>query len=123
MQFTVTQAVEASRVADLLCSAFEGGSDYWAVVVRRHAPTEWKYTDMDGRHYVHLIPLNPGGLIVFQTDDNEYHNLDQAALQRGLQVMAEKYPEHYADFLAENDDAATGDVFLQCCLFGEVIYG
>jgi hypothetical protein len=26
----------------------------------------------------------------------------------------------FADFLKEDDDATTGDVFLQCCLFGEV---
>jgi hypothetical protein len=25
--------------------------------------------------------------------------------------------------LNENDDADTGDVFLQLCLFGEVVYG
>lgn len=37
--------------------------------------------------------------------------------------MPVKYPRHWADVLAENDDATTGDVFLQCCLFGECIFG
>jgi hypothetical protein len=32
-------------------------------------------------------------------------------------------PRHFADVLNENDDAGTGDVFLQCCLFGEIIFG
>jgi hypothetical protein len=27
------------------------------------------------------------------------------------------------DFIDENDDAITADVFLQFCLFGDVIYG
>ncbi len=27
------------------------------------------------------------------------------------------------DMLAENDDATTGDVFLQCALFGELVFG
>jgi len=25
--------------------------------------------------------------------------------------------------LSDNDDDGTGDVFLQCCLFGEIVYG
>jgi len=37
--------------------------------------------------------------------------------------MAEKYPRHFHNFLEENDDAETGDVFIQCCLFGEIVYG
>jgi hypothetical protein len=37
--------------------------------------------------------------------------------------MADKYPRHIADILSENDDATTGDVFLQLCLFGDVVYG
>jgi hypothetical protein len=48
--------------------------------------------------------------------------LDMAAIKNGLKVMAEKYPHHWQDFVSENDDAITGDVFLQCCLFGEIVY-
>jgi hypothetical protein len=46
-----------------------------------------------------------------------------ADLAKGLQTMAEKYPRHFADFVAENDDADTGDVFLQCVVLGDVVYG
>ena len=49
--------------------------------------------------------------------------LDGDAVQRGLQTMAEKYPRHWGDFIRENEDAITGDVFIQCCLLGEVVYG
>ena len=49
--------------------------------------------------------------------------LTDVELQQGLQRMARKYPRHFADFMAENDDAITGDVFLQCVVLGEVIYG
>jgi hypothetical protein len=37
--------------------------------------------------------------------------------------MAQAYTRHFADFINQNDDAITGDVFLQCCLLGEVLYG
>ena len=32
-------------------------------------------------------------------------------------------PRHLADFMSESDDASTGDVFLQLCIFGSVVYG
>jgi hypothetical protein len=37
--------------------------------------------------------------------------------------MSEKFPEHWADFINENDDAITGDIFVQCCVFGDTVYG
>ena len=67
--------------------------------------------------------------INLKNSDIDYQNeppwkrLDLNAIKKGLQIMAEKYPRHMGDFLNENDDADTGDVFLQCCLFGEAIYG
>ena len=37
--------------------------------------------------------------------------------------MKKEYPSHYADLVEENDDAETGDIWLQLAVFGEVIYG
>ncbi len=37
--------------------------------------------------------------------------------------MRDKYPKHFGDALAHNDDAYTGDTFIQCALFGEAIFG
>ena len=49
--------------------------------------------------------------------------LNLKKIKRGLTIMAKKYPKHFADFLKDDADGDTGDVFLQCCVFGEVIYG
>jgi len=49
--------------------------------------------------------------------------LNRDKIKRGLTVMANKEPKHFADFVRGDYDQITGDVFLQCCLFGEVIYG
>ena len=48
--------------------------------------------------------------------------LNAQKIKRGLTVMAKKEPSHFADFIKGEGDNDTGDVFLQCCLFGEVIY-
>ena len=45
------------------------------------------------------------------------------AVLTGLTIMAEKYPKHWADFLEEDGDNDTADVFIQCCVLGDVVYG
>lgn len=45
-------------------------------------------------------------------------------LYDGLVIMAKKYPEHFANvILDDHQDAETADFFIQCCLFGEIVYG
>lgn len=48
---------------------------------------------------------------------------DYAAIQKGLASMAVTDPKHFADFMAENDDALTFDVAWQHIIFGKTIYG
>lgn len=42
---------------------------------------------------------------------------------RGLSLMASKAPKHFADLVAENDDAITHDVFMQMVVLGDIVYG
>lgn len=140
-EIKTTRTITRERVANLLCSAFEGGSNYWYRIEDFQAPTSYefnsgadlkkpagyfKYTD---------YPLNPGGYLVV----SDYHGADGGvvmkrrlnlrAIERGLNLLAQAhatgkdYGHHWRDFLDENDDATTADVFLQFCLFGEVVYG
>lgn len=64
-------------------------------------------------------------LQVLEKDDDKIvkHRVDQKTLAAGLILMAEKYPQHFADIMRENDDNITHDVFLQCVALGEVKYG
>ena len=49
-------------------------------------------------------------------------DLNSAACARGLQLMAEDWSRHFQAFRDENEDAETGDVFLQLCVFGDVVF-
>ena len=124
--------VEEERISDLLCSTFEGGCGYWCRIMGYEYPSGKTKDDFD---FPHVEVVLAGGKVFMhdaEEPDSHYKTLDAAErerwtltrekLVRGLQVMAEKYPRHFADFHAENDDAETGDVFLQCCLFGELVY-
>lgn len=145
LTITVTATVPLQRIRDMLCSAFEGGSNYWYRIEEFVPPSEaYLYREtclVHGsrvncecpRHsYDHLdFPVSPGGALLISDyngcDGDEKgmrtERLDLTSLARGLQIMHDKYPRHYGNFAAENDDAETADVFLQCCLFGEIVYG
>lgn len=120
-------------LADLLSSAFEGGSNYWCILNGRTPPTEIVFRTEPhappGQTYLQDFPINPGGSLRFVALDNDVINgrteflLDRAALERGFKLLEERYPRHYRDAINEDGDADTGDVFLQLCLFGEVVFG
>lgn len=124
IDIVTTVNISLSRIADLLCTAFEGGVGYWCQIVGYDTPKNprsiWgedkivKYVD---------YPLCGGSVFVTTDDEQDKQlNLDGTAIMEGLKIMAEKYPRHFSDFLNENEDAVTGDVFVQCCLFGEIVY-
>jgi hypothetical protein len=129
----ISVPVSEERIKGLLCSAFEGGSDYWIKSIQRIHPNydiadfrkDGKFNSED--HYWHphqIIPLVSGcSLVITAEDDDNKYTLDRAALEKGLALMAEKHLNHFNDFVQETDDATTGDIFLQLCLFSELVYG
>jgi len=118
------------RAADLLCNAFEGGSNYWYMITENVEPVfAAKPWGVDEYHPSYIsYPFSTGGAVLISDQEDEDFEpvaLDRAAIARGKNLMEsdEQYSRHFADVLNENDDADTGDVFLQLCVFGEVIYG
>lgn len=129
-QLITTANVSFQRVAYLLCSAIEGGSNYWAEIKSVKKPKEFSFmldSDLGGENpKADLVdyPFN-GGSITFADSEGDMPDsvLDLEAIGKGLQVMATNHPNHWQDVLNENEDATTGDVFLQCCLYGEIVFG
>jgi hypothetical protein len=135
--FEITTTVELSDdlIAGVLCAALEGGSNYWYHIVGRGdigLHPDPAFEKSWGR-YAHVVPFREGGYLEFSAnadDDNETVNgrtrftLDRAAIERGLDLMAKMNPPfHFNQIVDENYDAGTGDVFLQMCLFGTLVYG
>lgn len=124
------------RIAQLLVSAFESGTSYWCRIMDTKEPKVQRMVldegDEGGKIWPYYDYPLTGGAVICRIDDGDTEDtdesfkpltLDLAAIERGLKLMAEKHPQHFGDFLAENDDAFTGDVFLQCCLLGALVYG
>jgi hypothetical protein len=56
-------------------------------------------------------------------DDGTTVTLKAEDFRRGLEVIAAEYPHHLQSILDENWDSTTGDVLIQCAMFGEIKYG
>ncbi len=123
---TVFTEVTAQMVADLMVTAFEGGSNYWCtsldyiktpaevvpngVVVYSH-PEFWA-----GDFELLLTDAEAG-------EDDGAIRIKSEDVIKGVQLMADKHRAHFRNWIEEDYDAETGDVFLQLCCFGEVRYG
>ena len=135
--FLVSFNMPQKRVWDLLCCGMESGSygsftivGYEAMVEVEAATPEEAAEKASGFAGYGLYPYidTPfnGGTVLMKDkygDKEEVYRLDREALQRGLKVMGEKYPHLMGDFINENEDAITGDAFIQCALLGEIVYG
>lgn len=139
----VPYLITEGRVWNLLVSAFEGGSNYWYCVDNTKLITPGGEIDVSKKslrklvgelshthvEYLHQIPLIPGyGLVMLDASDDgpgerTKYPLTRERLLAGLELMVLHHPTHFTNFLTQNDDAETADVFLQLCVLGELTYG
>lgn len=115
---------------DLLCAAFEGGSSDWLhqadyIGPKTPDPTRklvwWGHEELFDESYK----------ITVKYDDPEREEGDSATkiigwdqIIEGAMTMAMKYPDLYGEAHSDgNWDANTADVFMQCVVMGDCIYG
>ena len=117
---TLTMPVKKETVRELFTCAVEGGSNYWCEKIR---PLD--EADIKKPYYEYML----NGFYVWEEESSDdkprKKKVTHAMILKGLQIMAEKYPDHhFAHAMDEGRmDADTGDVFLQLCVFGEIVYG
>lgn len=128
----IDMSVPIKRIQDILCCALEGGSNYWYMIEEFIEPPKLVNRTDDERVYRHIdYPTNPGGALLFSVKEDvsdeegerQVWRLDLQSIEKGLNIMSSKYPRHFMNFMSDDEDAETGDVFLQCCLFGKLVYG
>lgn len=108
---------------NLLCSAIEGGSNYWyylpdLTMVERKKGTPLVDSMFKAVKAGAQIPIHD-----IEDESNFLGMLTMANIERGERIMFEKHNQHYSDARNENDDAATGDVWFQLAVMGEIVYG
>jgi hypothetical protein len=126
----VTTKTSSRRIADMFVGAIEGGSNYWCSGVYLVSPGDVAPDDKhEGPWYDNPRRYEDPDLKIKVVEDEESvagagtdHIIGLVEIAKGLAVMAEKYPAHFADIVNETDDAATADLFLQCVALGEEVY-
>lgn len=109
-------------IENLLCSAIEGGSNYW-YMIEDHNAKELGVT------YVSELLLHPDAKMVISDSSGEECfepvtvTHDDIKKAWTLFKTDNQYEHHYKDAIRENDDACTGDVFFQLVVFKDVIFG
>lgn len=124
--FTASTTVSAKKIADQVITAVEGGIGYWCVgfhlVSSEHTPQEkpW-YADPK---------LYEGAFDIRVTLDDEHttgegveYHLTPEKVQAGLDWLAKSSLGRISEIINDEGDADTADVFIQACLFQEIIYG
>ena len=139
---TITMQHDVSKkdIQNILVGLFENNFSSWLREIKsKNFSDEYTFTDFrqggcmqdpkDYYHWSQIIPVTEGCSLILSVDDPDSDTggekdfvLDCEAIRKGLQVMANKYREHWEDFIYKNDDATTADVFGQCCVYGEVFY-
>lgn len=137
--FPVPYTFTQRDIMGLLCSALEGGmTAQWTGEVRRKLAKGVRGRDFEnGGKYQpydrdswgnYAVPFAPGCALMVEHEDDEgkhgWLRLDLDAIRRGLELFVNHadYKHHFADLVRERTDEITGDVFLQFCLLGEIIY-
>lgn len=132
----VSVPVKWSDIFSLLVSALEGGSNYWYQDLHRIDNQAFDDTDRkrakamglewdDLTNSLYRAAFVTDGLrcSVPDYDNGPIHDITRERMLEALSLMAQKSPQHFADFIADNADATTGDVFFQYVVLGEVIFG
>jgi hypothetical protein len=106
-----------------LFSDADGGSAYWAELsVKFSEDSDTKGLSFEERLVDHVMNKH-SSFIITDVEENEEYIINKRDIERALQIMSDDYPEHFSNLIKEEDDADTGDVFLQILCFDEVVYG
>ena len=142
---TVTE-VTKRQVQNLLVDLFETCRPSWLHSVEHvNLPVGLALNDfrkggkMQSEEYFHwtqIVPVTDGCSLTLLVDNPDYKHysrneeklpefkefvLDIEAIQKGLQIMADKYPRQWRN--KSGIEECDIDIFAQCVVYGEVIYG
>lgn len=130
MTFKATIEITGQQVAAIMSTGLEGGYSPWlksALWIKKpQFYEEQRITPiMTGAFYEGDFQIE----FIFDDPDEEEGTFTGKKLvgpkemQAAIEKFSEESPSHFADWMLENDDADTGDVFLQYICLNDIIYG
>lgn len=124
----VTVNISNEERESLLCSAMEGGSNYWYwigksanAIIDSVAPSNGK-TPFVTRIWAAIVAGKSIPVHDIETK-RKLGEISLASIEAGEQLMAAKHVRHFADIISEKADACTGDVWFQLAIMQKIKYG
>lgn len=112
IQVKVVRTVDWEMLEGLFITACEGGSNYWCKELTPLGPDE-----------LGAYGAMTEGFTVVDGESGKKHSVSKADIKKACQLFAEKFSDRFTQSIGGMGDAEDGDIFLQLCVFGEVIYG
>lgn len=125
---TIQTNIKDELITDMLVTAFEGGSNYWATL-----------GDVDRTHFVKGESLAENvarsfladkdyKLDVYDVESDEEEpellgTVSYASIEKAFTIMASDYPRGFHRIISEDYDAEDADVWFQLATMGEVVFG
>jgi hypothetical protein len=132
---SVVLAIPHQRIADMVSCALDTPAGDWLVKATTGAVTDRSAIATTSPWYSQgAYWAQPDAAILCTVEnpanDHSGWNLTKRLtledFKRALALMATKdngaYARHFGDFLGENEDAATGDLFMQLAVYGEEVF-
>ena len=129
MEFLIK--VQNHQIQDLLSKGFKSSLKRWCInyEVSSLYKKGIKEKDTENSSYLFQESWNPLYAIThpwYRVDvilpNKKKKILTYQCIKLGLKIMQEDYEKSFESFIKEEHSLTEGDVFLQCALFGKVIY-
>ena len=132
MLIAVGFSIDYEKFEDLIVTALEGGINYWADFPDQEYDAIRKWSKNNGiseepfsKKFSKYI-WSGYSVSVIDADEPDDGEIGQISLEiiknEGWQLFSEQ-TEHFFDFINDNADAITADVWFQCCSLRGVVYG
>lgn len=112
------------KITDQIVAGIEGGISYWCGSFK---PADGSAIKTDVEPWYDDEKIWAGDFnIKVEVDcegDDEIKYLTPESMRRGLQYLANNHLWRIEQMIKETGDAETGDVFIQACVFGDIVYG
>ena len=109
-------------IENILVTAFEGGSTYWAKWANIADKKDAKKVACFTSEYLTRTKKKDAKLIIW-TDDDDKIEITKKSIIDALQQIDSEYPETLNRILNEEYDADDTDIVLQMACFKEIVFG
>jgi hypothetical protein len=126
----ITFNISDEAISDQLCTALEGGSNYWYLlgnIDRTHFVKGDMLADNLARSLMtdknYKLPIYDIESFEVDSDPELLGHVTYDSMAKAFSIMSKDYPIQLNNILTGNYDADDSDVWFQLTVMGEVIYG